>query len=252
MKNKLNLILGIQGQHFYTCPHVKGFDNVDEDPNCHCQDKCYKITLYIGFTMFALEFLGGILSNSLSLIGDSFHLLADSAAVIIGLVVLKLISQNEKKEGIYRKRAVIVNGSLLLLASFYLLFESFFKFMNPSYTAGVSMTVVATIGIVGNFLQHHMLISVTGDSVKEDLVRTSIILHIFSDLLQSFAVVAGGICLIFITDPKIGCLIDPFLSTGIGFLMGFASIKLIFKAYQNVPKDDHRDHSHCGHHHRHH
>jgi len=38
----------------------------------------------------------------------------------------------------------------------------------------------------------------------------------------------------------------------IGFLMGFASIKLIFKAYQNVPKDDHRDHSHCGHHHRHH
>ena len=112
MKKTLNFILGIQSGHFYKCPHVKGFDSVDDDPNCHCEEKCYKMTLNIGLTMFAMELLGGILTNSLSLVGDSLHLLADSTAVIVGIIVLWAITRNAMKEDAYRKWAVIINGSL--------------------------------------------------------------------------------------------------------------------------------------------
>lgn len=248
MKKILNYIFGIQSGHFYKCPHVRGFDSVEVDPNCHCEKKSYTMTLNIGLTMFALEFLGGILTNSLSLVGDSLHLLADSTAVIMGLVVLWAIARNKKKENDYRKWAVVINGSLLLLASFYLLFESFCKFLQPTCTAGFAMTIIASVGIIGNFLQHHVLISIGGNREKEDLMRTSIVLHIFSDLLQSFAVVAGGICIIFISDKQVGCIFDPMISTGIGFIMTMYAVKLIFKAFQN-DEHDHHDHGHDPHHH---
>lgn len=247
MKNILNLALGIQNGHFSKCPQVKVWRRVEEDPTCHCEKKSYKIALNIGISIFVLELFGGILTHSLSLVGDSLHLLADSVAVIIGLVVIWAVAQNKKKEDSYRKRAVIVNGSLLLFSSAYLLFESFQKFRYHSCPAGLEMTVIAVIGIIGNFLQYYLLASVKGNSHKHDLFRTSILLHFFTDILQSIAVVVGGLAIITITDFKIACLIDPFISTGIGFVMLMFALNLLIKVSQ--PHDDHH-HDH-GHHHHH-
>ena len=243
MKKILNRIFRIQDGHFISCP-FKFPKSVDILPVCQCEDQRYKIALVIGLNMFALEFLGGILTNSLSLLGDSFHLAADSLAIIVALWITKAVKKYKAEEDVLRQIGVIINGSLLLLASAYLLYEAFAKFLDPSGTAGFYMLTIAKIGMFANLLQYHILTSAQNAAPKEDLMRTSIILHIISDSLQSFAIILGGLCILCISDSRIGFLIDPVLSTGISFVMGFASIKLILKAFRGGDEQDHHEHHH--------
>ena len=215
MKKILNLIFRIKDGHFKSCPY-KFPKSIDIEPICECEERRYKAVLIIGLNMFALEFLGGILTNSLSLLGDSLHLFANSMAIIAAIWIAKMSAKHKAQEGILRQAGVLFNGSLLLLISAYLLYASFCKFLSPSGTAGFYMLLIAKIGIWGNFLQRYILVSVTGDSRK-------------IDLLQSFAVVLGGVCIVFVSDTRISFLIDPFVSAGIGFTMARDSLKLIYK-----------------------
>ena len=57
------------------------FNTIWSDPN----SKKILLFLILNFGFMGVELLYGYLSNSLGLIGDSFHMLCDSMALMIGL-----------------------------------------------------------------------------------------------------------------------------------------------------------------------
>jgi len=88
-------------------------------------------------TAFALlEYIGGIISNSLALLGDSFHMFSDVAALGFSLIALIYSAKKPNKHytfGFVRLEviAAFLNGLALIIISIYLLYEAIMRLYNP-------------------------------------------------------------------------------------------------------------------------
>lgn len=82
------------------------------------------------------EIVGGIVSESLSLISDALHNLSDAVAVVISYIAIQLGKKsNSLKHTFGLKRAEILsallNPTVLVGISIYLFYEAAKKFYNP-------------------------------------------------------------------------------------------------------------------------
>lgn len=162
------------------------------------------------------EIIGGVLSNSLSLISDALHNLSDGLAVFIAWIA-NLVSKkpsNSKRTFGYKRieiLAAFLNALILIGISIYLFYEAVLRIIEPEPIKGLLMLIVAIIGLIANLAAVLLLRT---DSKKNINVKAAY-LHLLGDTLTSVAVIAGGILIyffnIFWIDPIITILIGIYI-----------------------------------------
>ncbi|GAV22697.1 cation diffusion facilitator family transporter [Carboxydothermus pertinax] len=195
-------------------------------------------TTLLNFIITVAEIIGGIYAHSLSLISDALHNFSDGLALIISYFALKLAQKgsDEKRTFGYKRStilAAVINSSVLIFLSGFLLREAYFKFINPEPVTGRIMIIVAMVGLVANtlgaFLLHH--------SSEKDMNIKSAYLHLFSDAMSSAAVVVGGVVIYYFSL----YWIDPLLTVIISIYVLKESFEILKKAtnilMQGVPED---------------
>ena len=173
-------------------------------------------TVVLNFGITIAEFIGGILSNSLSLISDAIHNLSDAIALLITYLTFKISKRaSDSKHTFGYKRiqilAALFNSVTLIAICVYLLYEAYERFMNPEPVHTVTMLIVASIGLIANLLSVLLL----KNHSKDNLNIKAAYLHLIGDTLSSVAVIIGGIVMYFYElywiDPLITVLISLYI-----------------------------------------
>ncbi len=183
-----------------------------------------KIALVIVLVIMAVEVIGGILSNSLALLGDAGHMLVDALALglaLFAIVIARRPATPSKTYGYHRVEimAALANGTTLVLISIYIFYEAYQRFLNPPVVNTPIMLLVATIGLLANL---------AGILLLRRYSRTSLNIkaafwHIVGDTISSVGVIVGGV-IIAITGWYIA---DPLIAVLIGGIILWGAVRLV-------------------------
>lgn len=171
-------------------------DHSHDHAHDHTHQKPLKLAIVLTTIIFVAEVIGGILSGSLSLLGDAAHMLQDAVALFLSLgamIVAERLPTPTKTFGYHRVEiaAAVVNGLLLIGVSAVIIFEAIDRFSHPQAINSTTMLVVATIGLIANLASAYFLHG------SHDLNIRSAFLHVLGDTLSSVAVIAAGIWIAF-------------------------------------------------------
>lgn len=205
--------------------------------DCWCEAKRYWLLLAIATVILFTEVVGGVLSHSLALLADAGHVLADTGATVVAIIVAYKVKKSPHVESKTRKIGGYINAIFLGVIGIWIFIEAIERFFNPHPIVSMTMIVVAILGTIGNYIQHAIMESANAEHVTHESMK----LHILSDLLQSIGVVLGGV-IIWATgwDP-----LDPIISVVIAILMARWSWSLLLK----LRSGKYDNGSHCHHHH---
>lgn len=193
--------------------------------------------LFITLIIALAEIVGGILSNSLALISDAWHMITDITSLVISLWAFQIAKREltlKKTFGYHRTEiiAALFNGIFLVFLVFYILHQSYLRFISPQQINTKIMFLVAVIGLIANIIS----ISFLHKDSKENLNSKGAFLHILGDAVSSVGVIIGSV-IIYWTKLFI---IDAFISLIIGMLILYSAINLIAEAIhillEGVPK----------------
>lgn len=170
-------------------------------------------TTFLNLIITVAEVIGGLLSNSLSLLGDALHNFSDAVAVFIAYLanrISKRKSTPRKTFGYKRIEilAALFNAVVLMVICIFLFVEAIKRFSNPEEVKGGLMFVVATIGLVANLIGMLLLHK---DANKNLNIRAAY-LHLLGDTLSSVLVIISGLLIIY----KQWYWIDPLITIAIG------------------------------------
>ena len=162
--------------------------------------KTLYITLFLTLFFALMELFGGLFSNSLSLVGDSFHMFSDVLALGASMVAIYFEAKKPTEKftyGFLRLEVVVafLNGIVLMLISVGMIYESVIRFFNPREIDFGSMFFIALIGLIFNIVITWILFSSTK---KENNINIkSAMLHFLGDLLNSVGVIISSIIIYF-------------------------------------------------------
>jgi len=215
--------------HHHNHHHHSGKSNTDKN--------LFFVTI-LNFAITLAQIIGGILSNSLSLLSDALHNLSDSIA--IGLAfwaqkVSKRPSTNNKTFGFQRIEILIafVNAGVLFLICGFLTYHALVRFYHPEEVKGKMMLVVAVIGLLANLFS---VIILKNDKNASLNIRAAY-LHLLGDTLSSVAVIAGGLLIL-----KFNWFwVDPLVTIGVAVYIAIESIRILKDSagilMQSVPEN---------------
>ncbi|HIP47593.1 MAG TPA: cation transporter [Lutibacter sp.] len=168
------------------------------------------------FAITVVQIIGGIISNSLSLISDALHNLGDASAIFIAFLAGKHSRKpaNEHRTFGYKRieiLAALFNSVVLIAISIYLFFEAFQRFITPEPIKGKIMFIVAIFGLLANLIS----VLVLNKDKNHNLNIKAAYLHLMGDTLSSVAVILGGIGIwfyqIYWLDPLITVAVSMFI-----------------------------------------
>jgi cobalt-zinc-cadmium efflux system protein len=150
--------------------------------------------LAISATILAAEVVAGIASNSLALLADAGHMLADVVGMALSLGAIAYASRPRtvgRTFGLYRLEIVAasLNAVLLLAISVVILIEAVRRFAEPPDVGSEIVLIVATGALVANAASLRLL----GHGRQASLNIRSAYLEVLGDLLGSVAVLAAGL-----------------------------------------------------------
>jgi len=157
-----------------------------------------------------LEFAGGILTNSLALLGDSAHMLSDFGAIALSLIAFWFAAKPPspgKSYGFYRFEilAALFNGVTLFVMAGFIVVEAYERLLEPPEVEGGAMMLIAAVGLLANLISAWSLMRKS--DIHGNINVRSAYLHILGDALGSVgALLAGLLMLLFgwyIADPII-------------------------------------------------
>jgi cobalt-zinc-cadmium efflux system protein len=153
------------------------------------------IALNVGFVL--IEAFYGWRTGSLALLADAGHNLSDVGGLLLawgGMAAVRLRPDDRHTYG-WRRGSILAsfaNALILLLAMGSLAWEALHRFHSPSAIDGVTIMVVAGIGVLVNGITAALFVA----GSKQDLNIRGAFLHMAADALVSLGVVlAGGLYL---------------------------------------------------------
>ncbi len=189
--------------------------------------------LNLGFTL--LEFIGGYLSNSVSILSDAVHDLGDSLS--LGLAWFLQNKSNQKSDSAFSfgyarfsLLGALINSLVLILGSIWIISEAIERFRHPELSHANEMIVFAILGVLVNGFAAWKLSS--SKSMNEKVISW----HLIEDVLGWTAILMAAIVLKFYETPYL----DPALSILITLYILFGVTKrlkeTLFLFLQGVPK----------------
>src|SRR6478736_5986161 len=150
--------------------------------------------LVISLVILVAEIVAGIASNSLALLADAGHVLADVSGIAFALVAVRLAARprsDARTFGLYRLEivAAAANALLLLGIATFVFYEGLRRLIAPPEVEGGLMTLVAAGAIVANLISVRLLSA----GRHESLTVRGAYLEVLGDLLGSVAVLVAGV-----------------------------------------------------------
>lgn len=189
-------------------------------------------------TFMVVEVIGGILSGSLALLADATHMLTDALALALAASAQFFANRpaDSRLHFGYRRAQVLaafVNGVLLAILLFWIVFEAVRRFMNPVDVDAPLMLWIAIAGLFANAIAFFIL----HRRGEQNLNMRGAMLHVVSDLLGSVAAIIAALVI-----AGTGWLaIDPILSIAVAVLIGFSAFRLVretgFILLEGAPSD---------------
>ncbi len=151
----------------------------------------FTILLNVGITV--AQVVGGIISGSMSLLSDAAHNFSDVLALIISWVAKRLSKKEQTVNHTFGyKRAEIfaafINSSALIIIAVILATEAVERLISPQPVIANIVIWLAGLSILLNGLS----VLLIKKGAKESINIKSAYLHLFTDMLTSIAVLAGG------------------------------------------------------------
>jgi cobalt-zinc-cadmium efflux system protein len=178
--------------------------------------------LNLGFVV--IEVIYGVFANSLALVADAGHNFGDVLGLVMAWAATVLARRVPSRTYTYGLRrgtilAALGNAMLLLVAVGAIAVEGVRRLIAPGQVAGITVIVVAAIGIVINGLTAWLFAS----GRKQDINLRAAFLHMAYDALVSVGVVvAGGV--IVVTGWS---RLDPIVSLAVAAVILFGTWRLL-------------------------
>lgn len=162
------------------------------------------------------QFIGGLISGSLSLMSDAAHNLTDVISLVISYIAarLKLKKQTEHETFGYKRAEILaafINASTLIILSIYLGIESFHRFNHITSVESNLVIWLSLIALVANSLSVFLL----SNDAKNNINMKSAYLHLLTDAMVSLAVLIGGLLMkyyqLYWIDPALTLVISIYL-----------------------------------------
>jgi len=219
--------------------------------------------LLLNLTFAFVELFYGVITNSLGLISDSFHMFFDCTGLVAGLVatvITKWRANECYSYGFLRAEVLagFINGLFLLFISFFILSEAVERLVEPPEVKHERLLVVSILGflvnLVGIFIFQH---GGQGHNHSHDghshgghghshggsdsQIMKGVFLHILADTLGSVGVIISAILMhLFgwmIADPICSICIAILIALSVGHLIS-DSVAILM---QRQPKElDHK------------
>jgi len=140
------------------------------------------------------EAIGGFITNSLALLSDAGHMLADVASLVLALLALWFAARpitTKRTYGYYRMEilAALANGAALVVISLLIAFEAFQRLKSPEGVKGFEVMLIAGGGLVVNMISVFVLHSASEDNLN----MRGAFLHVMGDVLGSFGAIVAGL-----------------------------------------------------------
>ncbi|WP_439030026.1 cation diffusion facilitator family transporter [Gordonia terrae] len=144
---------------------------------------------------FVVELVTGILVNSLALIADAGHMLTDVVALVMGLIALLLGRHGRitdtRSFGWHRAEVftAVANAVLLMGVAVFVLYEAVERIGNDPQVPGLTLIVVALVGLAVNVGVMFLLRA----DAKESIAVRGAYLEVLADAVGSVGVLIAGI-----------------------------------------------------------
>ena len=173
-------------------------------------DKKIFVAFLLNLTFSVLEFVGGILTNSVAIMSDAVHDLGDAASIGASWILERKSKKQPDEVYTYGYARFSVLGGLittliLLLGSGLVIYNAITRLIHPEPINYNGMIICAVVGVTVNlcaawFTRH-------GDSINQKAVN----LHMLEDVLGWVVVLIGAIVMRFVDIPWL----DPVLSIAV-------------------------------------
>ena len=202
--------VGYMGQH---CHH---HSKVDEKS---VRLLCFSFAINIFLSL--VEFVGGVVSGSVALIGDALHNTSDALSILIAVVAFKIGGKKASLKYTYGfKRAEVIGGFvnliLLFISGCYLLVEGIWRLIKPEQIEGMMIIYVSILALVVDIftakISHH--------GAHHNTNMKMVFIHNLADVFGSIGVIISGVCIIWF---GIYC-VDGIVALLIAFYMIFQAI----------------------------
>jgi cobalt-zinc-cadmium efflux system protein len=187
-------------------------------------NRAFIIGISLNLLFVIVEVIVGLFVNSLSLLSDAGHNLADVGALALSLLAFRLLKVKSKEQFTYGYRKVsilvaLLNSIVLLISIGAIVYEAILRLSHPEPLPGITIAIVAGFGIVVNSLSALMFLR---DKDKDINIRSAY-LHLMNDAAVSLGIVIGGF-IIFFTN---WFWIDSLLSIIISGVILFSTWQLL-------------------------
>ena len=168
-------------------------------------EKNILIAFLLNFFFSIFELIGGILTNSISIISDSIHDFADSISIGISYILEKISKKKPNKKYTYgylrySVLGAVITTTILLFGSILVIYNAIKRIINPVEVNYSGMIIFALVGVIINFIAAK--VTKHGHSLNQKSVN----LHMLEDVFGWIIVLIGAIIMKF-TDISIISLV---------------------------------------------
>lgn len=178
--------------------------------------RAFAIAIVLNTAFVAIEFFYGFLANSTALMADAGHNLSDVLGLMLawGAAILARRAPNHRYTYGLRSTsmlAALFNAMLLMAACGGIAFEAVQQLLHPDPVAGLTVSVVAGIGILVNGFSAWLFMA----GSKDDINIRGAYLHMAADAAISLGVLVAGVIVRYTAwnwlDPLVSMIIVAFI-----------------------------------------
>lgn len=194
------------------------------------------LAFILNFCFSIFEFIGGIVTNSISILSDSIHDLSDALTILLSYFLEKKSKREPDLKYTYGYIRYSVLGGLittiiLIISSIFLIYNAIKRILNPVLIDYDGMLVLAIIGVLVNLIS--IFVTRKGTSLNQKAVN----LHMLEDFFGWIVVLIGSIVIKFtnlsIIDPILSILVSLFI-----FLNAIKNLKTIINLFLEKTPDN--------------
>jgi cobalt-zinc-cadmium efflux system protein len=183
-----------------------------------------RMVLLVNVVMLAAGIAGGVVFDSLALLADAGHVLADVGAIGLALFAGWMAARPSSPQRTFGFRrseifAALANGVTLVAVSVFVFIEAVARLSDPPDVDGVGVLIVGALALAGNALATWLLMR--GDRTNVNL--EGVLRHSAADALGSLGVIVAGVLVIATGWNQA----DPIVSMAIGVLILLGSWRLL-------------------------
>lgn len=164
----------------------------------HSQGRAFAIAIGLNAVFVAIEFTYGFIANSTALMADAGHNLSDVLGLMLAWGAAILSKREPSARFTYGLRstsmlAALFNAMLLMAACGAIAWEAVQQLMRPTPVAGLTVSVVAAVGIAVNGFSAWLFMA----GSKDDINIRGAYLHLAADAAISLGVLLAGLAVMY-------------------------------------------------------